>query len=60
VAAVVVAVVVTVVVAVVLCFGIRGLGVGMASKCIGHSLSLIGTRIVFVSSICRRNFSVSY
>jgi hypothetical protein len=49
-----------VVVVVVLCFSVRGLGVGMASKCIGHSLSLIGTRIVFVSSICRRNSSVSY
>jgi hypothetical protein len=60
VAAVVVAVVAAVVVAVVLCFGVRGLGVGMASKCIGHSLSLIGTRIVFVSSICRRNSSVSH
>jgi hypothetical protein len=42
------------------CFGVRGLGVGMASKCIGHSLSLIKTRIVFVSSICRRNSPVSY
>jgi hypothetical protein len=34
--------------------------VGMISKCIGYSLSFIGTRIVFVSSICRRNSSVSY
>ena len=58
--AVVAAVVVAVVVAVALCFGVRGLGVGMASKCIGHSLSLIGTRIVVVSSICRRNSAVSH
>jgi hypothetical protein len=60
VAAVVVAVVAAVMVAVVVCFGVRGLGVGMASKCIGHNLSFIGTRIVFVSSICRRNSSVSH
>jgi hypothetical protein len=34
--------------------------VGMASKCINYSLSFIGTRIVFVSSICRRNSSISH
>src|SRR6202795_4883955 len=66
VAAVVVAVVAAVVVAVVvamavaLCFGVRGLGVGMASKWIGHSPLTFGTRIVFVSLMCRRNSSVSH
>jgi hypothetical protein len=59
-AAVVVAVMTAVIIAIVFCFGVRGLGVGMASKCISHSLSLIGTRIVFVSSICRRNSSISH
>jgi hypothetical protein len=59
-AAVVVAVIAAVIIAVVLYFSVRDLGVGMASKCISHSLSLIETRIVFVSSIYRRNSSVSY
>ena len=55
--AVVVAVVavVAVAVAVALCLGVIGLGVGMASKWIGHSLLLIGTRMVFVSLIYKRN-----
>jgi hypothetical protein len=58
VAAVIVAVMAVIMIVVVFCFSVRDLGVDMASKCINYSLSLIGTRIVFVSSICRRNSSV--
>jgi len=57
---VIVAVMIVVMVIIVLCFGVRGLGVDMALKYIGYSLSLIGTRIVFVSSICKRNSFVSH
>jgi len=56
----VIVIVTAVMVTVILYFSVRGLDVGMASKCIGYSLSLIKTRIVFVSSIYRRNSSVSY
>ena len=59
-AVMIIAVVTVMVIAIVLYFSVRDLDVGMASKYIDYSLSLIETRIVFMSSICKRNSSVFY